>query len=154
MYRILGVLTICTAYLFAGPVHTAELVIENTQGLSFGTFVAGNGGTVTVNSNGLRSADGGVVLIPSSYGTAAEFTITGDGDATFTIELPANGFVKLTGPGPDMTVNDFTRTPSAAEVQLSPGGAQTLSVGGTLNVGSSQTPGAYSGTFTVIVNYN
>lgn len=131
-----------------------DIAIENTRGLSFGRFVAGSGGSVTVSTSGARSAGGDVLLIPSSEGLAAKFTVTGDADAAYTIQLPGNDFVKLAGPGSDMVINDFTSSPSGAGGQLSAGSSQTLSVGGTLDVGSGQSPGDYSGTFSVIVNYN
>jgi len=130
-----------------------NIAIENVQNLSFGSFVAGNGGSVTVSTTGNRSA-GGVVLIPSSQGTAAQFTVSGDLNATYTIQLPVNDVVSLTGPGNGMFVNTFTSTPSGAGGQLGAGGSQALSVGGTLNVGSDQAPGSYSGTFSVTVSYN
>lgn len=154
MYRIPGVIAFSTACFFAVPViHAAELTIDNTQGLSFGSFVAGSSGSVSVNNSGLRSAAGGVVLIPSSHGLAAEFTITGKPDRAYSIGLPLNGVVTMTGPGSDMSVDDFTREPSDAWPKLPQSGTQTLSVGGTLNAGANQTPGAYSGTFTVTVDY-
>ena len=131
-----------------------EIAIQNTQGLAFGSFVAGSGGSVTVSTSGGRSANGGVLLIPSSTSSAAQFTVTGDANATYTIQLPSNDFVKLTGPGSDMVINDFTSSPSGAAGQLSAGGSQTLLVGGTLNVANDQSPGNYSGSFTVIVDYN
>lgn len=131
-----------------------EIAIQNTQGLAFGSFVSGSGGTVTVSTNGGRSASGGVLLIPSSSSSAAQFTVTGDADATYTIQLPGNDFVTLTGPGGDMVINDFTSSPSGATGQLSAGGSQTLLIGGTLNIANGQLPGNYSGSFTVIVDYN
>ena len=48
-----------------------EMAIQNTQELSFGSFVAGVGGSVTVAPSGARSASGGVLLVPSSAGAAA-----------------------------------------------------------------------------------
>lgn len=132
----------------------SDIAITDTQALSFGSFVADSGGSVTVSTNGNRNAGGSVVLIPSSQGTAAEFTVSGDPGATYTIQLPGNDFVSLTGPGVDMFVNDFTSNPSGAGGELGAGGSQVLSVGGTLNVGSDQTPGSYSGGFSVTVNYN
>lgn len=131
-----------------------EIAIENTQALSFGSFVAGSGGSVAISTSGARSASGDVYLFPSSEGTAAQFTVSGDPNATYTIQLPGNDFVKLTGPGADMGINDFVSSPSGTGGQLSATGSQTLSVGGTLSVGSGQTPGDYSGSFTVTVNYN
>lgn len=131
-----------------------EMAIQNTQELSFGSFVAGVGGSVTVAPSGARSASGGVLLVPSSAGAAAQFTVTGDANATYTIQLPGNDFVKLTGPGGDMQINEFTGSPSGAAGQLSAGGSQILLVGATLNVASGQVAGQYSGSFSVIVDYN
>lgn len=131
-----------------------DITIENTRALSFGSFVAGNGGSVTVDTNGNRNAGGDVVLVPSSPGAHAQFTISGDPNTTYTIQLPGNDVVSLTGPGMDMFVNDFTSTPTGAGGQLGAGGSQVLSVGGTLDVGSGQAPGSYSGSFSVTVNYN
>lgn len=136
------------------PVCWAEAIaIQNTQPLAFGSFVAGSGGSVTVDTGGARSAGGGVVLIPSSSGTAAEFTVTGDLLATYTIQLPSDGFVELTGPGSAMVIDGFTSMPSGANGELGAGGSQSLSVGATLNVDSGQSPGHYEGSFTVIVEY-
>lgn len=142
------------ATLVASHGWAQEIAIQNTRGLSFGSFVAGNGGSVAVSPSGLRSAGGDVLLIRSGEGLAAEFTVTGNTEATYTIQLPGDDFVKLTGPGSDMVINDFTSAPSGASGQLSAGGSQTLTVGGTLNVGFAQTPGDYAGSFSVIVNYH
>lgn len=94
------------------------------------------------------------MLLPSREGAAARFTVSGDSFATYTIQLPGNDFVKLTSPGGEMVVNDFTSSPSGAGGQLDVLGSQTLLVGATLSVGSSQPTGDYSGSFTVTVNYN
>lgn len=131
-----------------------EIAIQNTRGLSFGSFAAGSGGSVAVSPSGLRSAGGDVLLIRSGEGRAAEFTLTGVAQATYTIQLPSDDFVTLTGPGSDMVINDFTSAPSGADGQLGAGGSQSLTVGGTLHVGFAQTPGDYAGTFSVIVNYH
>ena len=134
--------------------------IENTEGLSFGSFVAGSGGSVTVNTaDGIRTVTGGVMLMPSSQGRPAQFTVTGQPNQTYTIQLPGNNFVKLTGPGNDMLINDFTSTPSGANGKINPQGvngkkSQALSVGGTLDVGGGQASGSYSGSFSVTVDYN
>ena len=131
-----------------------SVAIDNVQSLSFGRFAAGSGGSVTVSTNGNRNAGGGVALIRSSQGTAAQFTVSGDPNATYTIQLPDNDFVSLTGPGIGMFINNFLSTPSGVGGQLGADGSQPLSVGGTLNVGSGQAPGSYSGTFSVTVSYN
>ncbi|MBK5206990.1 MAG: DUF4402 domain-containing protein [Polaromonas sp.] len=156
-YRI-RVLTALACVLMAASVSwAAAIAIVNTQALAFGKFVAGSGGSVTVSPGGVRSASGGVVLVPSGPGAAAQFSVTGDPSVIYSITLPANGVVSLTSGGNSMALNNFTSTPSASTPStglLSAGGSQTLSVGATLSVGSNQASGSYSGTFDVTVNYN
>lgn len=148
-------MTAAVVYLLLMPVTwAAEISISNVRPLAFGSFAASSGGTVTVSTAGMCSAGGSVVLVNSSACAAAEFTVSGDPNATYFIELPSNHFVTLSGPGSDMTITDFTSTPSGANGVIGASGSQTLSVGGTLNVESKQAAGEYSGSFTVIVNYN
>jgi hypothetical protein len=132
----------------------AVIGISPTQELAFGSMVAGSGGTVTVAVNPLgRSTTGGVTVLPSGTWTAASFSVTGDALTTYSITLPANGVVQLTSGSNSMAVNNFTSNP-ATSGDLGVTGAQTVNVGATLNVGTNQPTGAYSGTFTVTVNYN
>jgi hypothetical protein len=75
------------------------------------------------------------------------------GTSTYTITLP--GTITLTGvPSGSMTVGTFVSNPSGTGALTA--GAQTLTVGGTLNVGAGQAAGVYSNTtdMTVTVNYN
>lgn len=139
-------------YLSVSVTALAQITITSQQDFAFGRFVAGNGGTVSVSVTGARSSTGDVFLIPSSDGLAAQFLVTGDADATYTIQLPANGAVNLTGPGADMPLTDFISLPATIG-QLSAAGSQTLAVGATLTVNSAQLPGDYSGVFSVIVEY-
>ena len=142
--------------LFFCPHLTAQegLTIGAVRSLSFGSLVADGGGSVTVSPTGQRTAGGSVILIPSAPGHAADFSLQGDPDATFYIDLPADGSVKLTGSGTDLSLTGFTSEPAGAGGQLNSGGTVDLSVGATLEVGSGQSQGEYSGSFTVIVNYN
>ncbi len=142
--------------LFFSSHLTAQegLAIGAVRSLSFGSLVAGGGGTVIISPAGHRTAGGSVILIPSVPGHAADFSLQGDPDATFYVDLPSDGSVKLTGPGADLSLTGFTSEPTGAGGQLNSGGTMDLSVGATLEVGSGQSPGEYSGSFTVIVNYN
>jgi Domain of unknown function (DUF4402) len=138
-------------------------ITNNTASLSFGSFAAGAGGTVTVSPAGIRTKTGGVVLVPSGAGSAASFTVHGftfpfnpNHTHTYSITLPANGTVTLTGPGPSMAVNNFVSNPpaGASTGTLAVGTVtQTLDVGATLTVGAGQTPGNYSGTFSITAVY-
>lgn len=152
--RVVVGLSTSAAIFLLSTATLAEITITNTQGLAFGDFVAGNGGSVSVSTGGARSASGGVFLIPSSEGLAASFTVNGSSLATYSIQLPANDTVFLTGPGADMAINDFVSNPSGAGGQLDVVGTQTLSVGATLTVGSGQVSGDYTGSFSVTVEYN
>lgn len=131
-----------------------SLTIDNTRGLSFGSFVAGAGGTVAMSAGSERSATGSVVLLPSQNGQSAQFTVQGDSSATYTIDLPADSTVVLSGSGADMALTNFSSAPSGAGGQLDLTGSQVLSVGASLQVGGNQVSGSYSGSFNVTVNYN
>lgn len=133
----------------------AQITIVNTGGLSFGSFVAGSGGTIAVATNGGRSKTGGVMLVAQGgSSTAAQFTVSGTAAATYVITLPSDATVALSdGNGHSMAVNSFVSYPSATGT-LSGAGTQILSVGATLTVGNAQAPGSYTGSFPVTVNYN
>jgi hypothetical protein len=126
--------------------------ISKTADLNFGDVVAsGSAGTVVLSTAGARSTTGGASLGSGSAVSAAAFTVSGQGSATYAITLPASATV-TSGPN-TMTVNAFTSNPSGTGT-LSGGGSQNLNVGATLNVGVSQPTGTYSGTFDVTVTYN
>ena len=140
---------------FSTSAALAQPSLINARGLDFGRFVCGDGGTVIVSPAGLRSRTGAVVLLASPSAGQAIFNANranGTGtDTAVSISLPANGSVWLTGSGGGtMAVNNFVSTPaSTGSVQT----AMTLSVGATLAVAPNQAPGTYSGTFSVIVDY-
>lgn len=129
----------------------APIAIANTADLAFGKFAASTGGTVVMDPAGARTATGAVVLSTVTPGGAASFDVTGDNNATYAITLP--GTASITSGVNTMSVGTFTSTPSATGT-LSAAGAQTVTVGGTLTVASAQVAGAYTGTFSVTVEYN
>jgi len=134
----------------AAPAQT----LTNNGALSFGAFTAGSGGTITVAPGGGRMKTGSVILVnQSGTASAAQFTISGTPNAVFTISLPIDGTTFLTDGGSgSMALNSFSSSPSVTGV-LSGGGTQTINVGATLSVGNLQGTGAYSGSFSVTVNY-
>jgi hypothetical protein len=149
----LAIVLALVACLLGAPAAQAQ-TISNSGALSFGSFVAGTGGSVVVDATGLRSRMGGVMLVPQgSAASAAQFSVTGTAGAVYGISLPANDTVALSdGNGHSMALNGFASSP-AARGTLSVGGTQSLSVGATLTVGAAQAPGSYTGSFDVIVNY-
>ncbi len=131
------------------------IAISKTVDMNFGNIaVTASVGTVVLAPASTRVATGGCTL-PGVTGTvsAASFAVTGSGNSTYSITLPAAA-TTLTSGAITMTCDTWTSTPTPTGALTL--GAQTLTVGATLNVGGSQSPGTYvSGTpFTVTVNYN
>ncbi len=133
--------------------QASSQTIGAVANLSFGSFLAGSGGTVVVSPAGARSQTGGVLLLGQGPGAAAQLNVVGTANATYSITLPDNNTVTLSdGNGHAMTVNSFVSSPPATGT-LSAGGTQSIRIGATLIVGANQAPGGYSGAFNVTVNY-
>lgn len=141
------------ALMLAGAVAQAQ-TLGNTGALSFGSFTAGAGGTITVSTAGARMKTGSVILVnQGGSASAAQFTVSGTPSAAYSISLPANGTVFLSdGASGSMALNSFTSSPNGSGV-LSGGGTAQVNVGATLTVGNNQASGSYSGSFSVTVNY-
>ena len=137
--------------LLCGGSTGAQTLANNTS-LSFGSFTAGSGGTVTVNAAGARSKTGGVVVSSQGVPSAAQFTITGTNSSAVTISLPTDGTVLLSDGSHTMALTGFVSNPNGTGI-LGGGGTLTISVGAVLNVGNAQPPGNYTGSFNVTVNY-
>jgi hypothetical protein len=140
----------------AAATIVAPISITKTIDMEFGNIAVGaTDGTVVLDPAGSRTPTGGITL-PAATGTvsAASFDVEGEGTYTYAITLPASVVLTRQTGTETMTVNAFTSTPSAIGTLL--GGAQTLTVGATLNVSTGQVPGNYvsSAPFTVTVNYN
>ena len=131
-------------------------MITNTRSLDFGRFVAGSGGAVVISPTGVRSRTGAVVLLNSPSASQANFTVTrssnGGGNKAVIISLPGNGEIRLSNGSSTMAVNSFVSSPSRTMSSVPVSGAP-LAVGATLTVAPNQAPGAYSGSFPVIVNF-
>lgn len=132
-----------------------------TRGLSFGSFVASNGGTITVSPTGLRSQTGTVGLITlKSNSSAAQFAIKGGpSNAAFSLGLPADNAARLElvggagGSSASMPLAKFVSSLGPSPT-LRSDGTQDFSVGATLLVQSNQTVGDYSATINVTVQFN
>lgn len=130
----------------------SPITITKVTDLQFGGFVSGIGGTVTISTTGARTPVGPVPLNNVTYPIgAASFSLTGAPNFVFTITLPTTIAITGTG-GSTMNVTTIVSNPSGTGT-LSAGGTSTLIVGGTLTLSGNQAPGAYSGTFSVTVNY-
>jgi hypothetical protein len=130
--------------------------ISKTADMNFGNIAvsASAGGTVILAPAGTRTTTGNVTL-PATTGSpaAAAFTVTGQGNYTYSITLPSSATLS-DGQSHTMSVGSFTSTPSSTGTLSS--GTQNITVGATLTVAAGQATGTYttSSPFTVTVNYN
>lgn len=135
--------------------HAQQITLSNARGLDFGRFVAGSGGTIILSPTGVRSRTGGVVLLNSPAVGHAIFNVgktgNGGGGKAVIISLPPNGSVRLNSGLNSMAVNTFVNNP--ATLLSVPNGGTTLGVGATLVVSPNQPPGAYTGSFSLTVNF-
>jgi len=139
----------------ASATIVTPIAIANATDMDFGNIaVIATGGTVILTPAGTRSVTGDVTL-PAVTGTvtAATFDVTGEANFTYSITLPAAALTITNGPD-NMDVDTWTSSPTPTGT-LDGTGAQTLSVGATLNVLGGESSGLYTGgPFTVTVNYN
>jgi hypothetical protein len=125
--------------------------VTATSNLAFGRFVAGAGGALKVAPNGERSASGGVVLL-ASPASAASFSVpAGASGQQLILTLPPDGSAALVSGAERMPLTGFVSNRPPAGVLTT--GAQSVSVGATLQVAPRQASGNYSGTFQITVEY-
>lgn len=131
----------------------SPISITKIADMNFGDVVpSSSAGTVVLTTAGARSVTGGASLGLTGATSAATFTVNGQANYTYAITLPSAANIS-DGASHTMSVGTFTSSPSSTGT-LDAGGSQALALGATLNVGASQVPGTYSGSFSVTVAYN
>jgi len=145
-----------TAQAFAEII--AALTATETAQLNFGRFSPETqGGKVVLTPDGIRTAQGTVVLGGGAHNSAS-FYITGEYDATFSITLPSSPIVLTnTLNARTMKVSDWQSYPAPGiGVGKLNGGAMSVQIGAVLNVGSmNDNPvGIYAGTYAITFSYN
>ena len=136
----------------ASAITLRPLSLLNLGDLDFGTNISGvTAGTIVIDpSTDGRSTTGGVVAAGGAPKAAKFYTY---GGPLQTIQIFHGGLPTLTRVGGGtMNVTQFTLNGPVTRF-LNAAGLLDLRVGGTLAVGANQTAGAYTGTFTIIVNY-
>ena len=135
------------------PPIPIQVEVRTSQNLNFGSFTVGTGvGTVTVNSDGIRSNNGDTFLL--NMGTtpsAALFDLTANPGTIIQINAPTN--VALTGTDGGtiyLDINSFSSGQTFITT-ANPPSVNEVFVGGTLRIdnGSSAEPGKYNGNFTL-----
>jgi hypothetical protein len=145
----------------AGANIVTPILLEQTETLHFGTMsvLSGAGGTCVLATDNTRTKTGGVNLSAANPASKnAAYKVSGAASTGYAISLPAT--ITVNGPGgASMLINTLTAKPAsqannATNGTLDGSGADTFTVGGTLNVAANQATGAYTGTFDVTVAYN
>lgn len=136
-------------------------ISASQRDLAFGRFLIDatvGGGTVVIagTSAGSRSKTGtGLTLVTASPGSSGQFTVTGDGGATYSIAVAQT--TALTSGANTMNAGTFTTTPTPTGTlsgSTGTSGTQIVYIGATLTVAASQATGLYTGAYTVTVDYN
>lgn len=152
-------MTTSTANATASASILQPILITKNVDLRFGTIGAvATASNVVMSTAGVRTSAAATLFTNGTTPhNAATFTITGTPLTSFAITLPA-ATASLTSTAPGATamtiepadwVSDLGATNS-----LDLSGSKVLNLGATLQVGASQIPGMYSGTFAVTVAYN
>ena len=137
----------------ASATIVSPIAIATAGNLNFGNMSAGSAASVVrVSTAGGRSlVSGDATLITGGTIQAASFTVTGEASTGYDITLPAS--VVITAGANNMTINTFTDSATGSDT-LDGTGNGAFTVGADLQVGIAQVAGAYTGTFSVTVNYN
>jgi len=149
-YFFLGLLCV----FWAGNIQAQNPVtVTILQDIDFGAFaVSGSGGTITVSSEGVRSATGGVVLLGDEYHAGL-----------FRVEAPNGSYLNLDSglpatlhgsSGGQMNVELDETYPAFPFNTIAP--FHDFQFGATLTVGSAgeTPPGAYNGSFEIVLSYD
>ncbi len=129
----------------ANATLVTAISIAAVQSLEFGS-IGNAANTVTIDTAGTRTATDATQLAGGAP-QAARFTVTGNGAAAFTVTLPAS--TTITNGTDNLTVNNFTHNAPATLTA----GTANFDVGADLVIVGGESAGAYTGTFTVTVNY-
>lgn len=126
--------------------------ITKTSDLDFGTIAPSNTAVSTVQVNAAGGVTCGTGLVCSGTTTAAGFEISGANGQTVSITSDAsvtlnNTTTAGTSMNASLALNNSTMLLTATPAN------NAFKVAGTLSVAPGQAEGAYSGTFTVNVNY-
>lgn len=135
------------------------ITITKTADLAFGKIIrpASGSGTVSLSSSGVLSVTGtGAGAVSSPSPTLGTFSVSGEGGQAVTVTIPSS--FSMTSGSNTLTV---TTTSTGGGVQtltnaLGAAGSTptSIAVGGSFPISATTPVGAYSGTFSVTVQYN
>ena len=132
------------------------ITMSRNQDISFGNMAVRDaiGGNIVLTPAGNRLSNGVTLTGNAGTVTAADFTVMGNIDLSYSIQLPTSILLRHSNGLETMTAAAFTSTPAGIGL-MSDGGTQHIQIGATLVVGAGQLPGVYtSSAFEVVVSYN
>jgi len=135
---------------------SAALLITDTAALNFGSLTeAGAGGTLTVHTDGSKTAGAGITPIGGPL-QAGGFKIKGVNGKNATFTMPTIATIKNglnTMKVDNFKIGTASKAPGTFVFPLTGNFQSGISVGGTLNVGAGQLSGTYTGTVGITTNY-
>ena len=141
------------------------LTLAKLADMDFGEIFVTTGGTVVMTPGAVPTCTTTGGLVHSEECQPATFAGLGRTGQRVSVRRPNGRTITLTGPGADMLVTDLTIDGGVTlnPIQSNPvferfrintlDGSFIFWVGGTLNVNANQTPGLYTGTFDIRVDY-
>ena len=150
LYLTFGLVWIVAAQnsLIAQEKPPRPMSVSALQGLNFGVFSPGTGGTVTIDTWGVRTVSPGIISIGSISYCPAVFEIDAE-PGTLVRWMGTENNVLTNGSGGSMTLSIPSSSNSAVSTVRSYGTLDRIriSIGGTLTVGATTPPGNYTGEF-------
>lgn len=150
------------ANAFTGTASASAIIIDpvvvtGNAPLHFGTLTYSAAGTAVLDTASGRTVTGGVTAITGAgLEQSGVLLVTGASGLPIDLTIAAVATVD-DGGGNSMTVNTFNLRTNAGGTQevitLTAVGSDTVPFGGTLNVAGTEPAGTYTGTFSVIANY-
>lgn len=135
------------------PQAQEPLSLSRTEDLSFGSLIPNGGGTVTLRPQGnQRRTTGSIALMSTPPARCAQFYITGEKNARYTVMLPDGATLTRSGGPETMAASDFV-VKSENSNKIHGNGWDRFAVGATLHVGSNQRVGVYTGIWYLTVAY-
>lgn len=136
----------------------APIAITSPTSLHFGSVtVTAATGTVVINTAGARSVTGAVTAVAgAALESQGVLSITAATGLAIDLSMAATSYTVNDGGGNTMVVNNFnlvTNAGGTAEIITLAAATETRALGATLNVGASQVPGTYTGTYSLVANY-
>lgn len=134
------------------------IAVSVANNLNFGSVLRplSSTGTVSLDTSNQRTFTNGVIGLAIPTAQAAAYTVSGEGGQLISVSIPPSFTMTRSGGSETLTVttsNNVASSPTLSNA-LGKGGTYTFNVGGSFPLDSSAALGAYTGTFTVTVQYN